>query len=56
MTKNTTIVALIASGLTAAVVGLAAPAQADIGHHDWAVDTNQQAPVPSVDTTVHQSR
>lgn len=54
--KNTAIAAMIAGALTAAVVGLAAPAQADIGHHDWAVDTNQQAQVPSVDTTVHQSR
>ncbi len=26
---------IIASGLTAAVLGLAGPAQADIGHHDW---------------------
>ncbi|MCP9272088.1 hypothetical protein [Mycolicibacterium arenosum] len=56
MTKNTTIAAVIASGLAAAVLGLAAPAQADIGHHDWAVDTNQQAHAPSVDTTVQQSR
>ena len=55
MRKNTTIAAVIASGLAAAVLGLAAPASADIGHHDWAVDANQ-APVPSVDTTVHQSR
>lgn len=56
MRKNTTIAALIASGLAAAVVGLAAPAHADIGHHNWAVDSNQQAQAPSVDTTVQQSR
>lgn len=47
---------MIASGLAAAVLGLAAPAQADIGHHDWAVGTNQTAQAPSVDTTVQQSR
>lgn len=40
--KNTAIVALIASGLAAAVVGLAAPAQADLGHHNWAVNINAQ--------------
>lgn len=56
MKKNTTIVALVASGLAAAVVGLAAPAQADIGHHDWVVGSSQQAQAPSVDTTVQQSR
>jgi hypothetical protein len=39
--KNTAIAALIASGLAAAVLGLAGPAQADIGHHDWAVNVNQ---------------
>lgn len=54
--KKTTIAAMIATGLAAAVVGLAGPAQADIGHHDWVVGSNQQAPVPSVSTTVHQSR
>jgi len=53
--KKTTIAAIIASGLTAAVVGLAGPASADVGHHDWAVNANQ-SPVPTVDTTVHQSR
>ncbi len=30
---------IIASGLTAAVLGLAGPAQADIGHHDWVNNT-----------------
>jgi hypothetical protein len=54
--RNSAIVALVATGLTAAVVGLAAPAQADIGHHDWVVGTSQQAQTPSVDTTVQQSR
>jgi hypothetical protein len=47
---------IIASGLTAAVIGLAGPAQADIGHHDWVNDIHQTATVPQVDTTVQQSR
>lgn len=47
---------VIASGLAAAVLGLAGPAQADIGHHDWIYDITQpQVSVPHVDTTVHQS-
>ena len=52
--KNFGIASLIAGALTAAVVGLAGPAQADIGHHIW-VDTITQPHVyvPHVDTTVH---
>jgi hypothetical protein len=46
---------IIASGLTAAVLGLAGPAQADIGHHDWVNNTQPQVSVPHVDTSVHQS-
>ena len=47
---------IIASGLTAAVLGLAGPARADIGHHDWVNNMGQQVTVPQVDTSVHQSR
>jgi hypothetical protein len=47
---------IIASGLAAAVLGLAGPAQADIGHHDWVNTINQHASAPQVDTSVHQSR
>ena len=52
--KNFGIASLIAGALTAGVVGLAAPAQADIGHHIW-VDTITQPHVyvPHVDTTPH---
>jgi hypothetical protein len=47
---------IIAGGLVAAVVGLAAPAQADLSHDQWANSQNQQsASVPHVDTSVHQS-
>jgi hypothetical protein len=47
---------IIASGLAAAVLGFAAPAQADVVHHDWVHDIQQQVNVPQVDTSVQQSR
>ena len=47
---------IIASGLAAAVLGLAGPAQADVGHHDWVNTINQHAHTSQVDTSVHQSR
>jgi hypothetical protein len=47
---------VIASGLTAAVLALAGPAQADIGHHDWVHDIQPTATAPQVDNTVQQSR
>jgi len=53
--------AVIASALTAGVVGLAAPAQAAIDiptehtHHSWIYVIQPQVNVPHVDTTVHQS-
>jgi hypothetical protein len=46
---------IIASGLTAAVLGLAGPAQADVGHHDWINNIQPQVSVPQVDTSAHQS-
>jgi hypothetical protein len=51
-----TIAGAVASGLAAAVLGLAAPAQADTGHHDWVYILQPQVSVPHVDTSVHQSR
>ncbi|MDV3127102.1 hypothetical protein M1247_19415 [Mycobacterium sp. 21AC1] len=52
--KNIGIASLIAGALTAGLVGLAAPAQADIGHHIWVNDITQpHVYVPHVDTTVH---
>jgi len=47
---------IAASGLAAAFLGLAAPAQAEIGHHDWIHDIQPQVTVPQVDTNVHHSR
>ena len=57
--KHIGIASLIAGALTAGVLGLAGPAQADIGHHDWVNTINQpntyfpHVYVPHVDTTVH---
>ncbi|MHA3024594.1 hypothetical protein ACXPWS_30495 [Mycobacterium sp. BMJ-28] len=53
--KNLGIGTIIAGGLTAAVLGLGAPASADITHHDWIYDIQPHATAPQVDTTVHQS-
>ena len=47
---------IVASGLAAAVLGLAAPAQADLSHSDWINQTGPSVSVPQVDTSVHQSR
>jgi hypothetical protein len=47
---------IVASGMAAAVLGLAAPAQAGIDHHAWLDEIQPTATVPYTDTTVHQSR
>jgi hypothetical protein len=47
---------VIASGLAAAVLGFAGPAQADSVHHGWVNDIQPQVSVPQVDASVHQSR
>ncbi|MGO4444003.1 hypothetical protein AB4Z42_11675 [Mycobacterium sp. 2YAF39] len=39
---------MVASGLAAAVLGLAGSAQADIGHNDWVHDLQQHASVGTV--------
>lgn len=43
--KKFTFASAIATGFAAVVLGLAAPAQADITHHDWVHDIQQQAEV-----------
>ncbi len=53
--KKFGLTAMIASGLAAAVMGLAAPASADVAHHDWLNQIGPHVTVPHVDTTVHQS-
>jgi hypothetical protein len=47
---------IVASGLAAAALGLAGPAQADSVHHYWIYDIQPEVSVPHVDTSVHQSR
>jgi hypothetical protein len=47
---------VVASGLAAALLGFAGPAQADVIHHDWIHDIQPQVSVPHVDTSVQQSR
>ncbi len=46
----------IASGLIAAVLSIAAPAQADLGHNTWVNQIGPTATAPQVDTSVHGSR
>jgi hypothetical protein len=55
MMKKFGIATIVASGLAAAVLGLAGPAQADLGHHDWVNNIGPHATAPQVDTSVHQS-
>ncbi|MGH3638430.1 MAG: hypothetical protein ACRDUX_05305 [Mycobacterium sp.] len=52
--KDFGLLALIAGGLAAAVIALAAPAGADIGHNQWvnSMDGSAMASAPHVDTTV----
>lgn len=50
------IASAIATGFAAALIGLAGSASADIGHHDWVRDIQQQATVGSVTSTVGNGR
>jgi len=54
--KNFGFAAIIASGVTAAFLGLAAPASAGVDHLGWLNDIHQHVAVPQVDTGVQQSR
>ncbi len=47
--------ATIVTGFAAAIIAMAAPAQADLGHHDWVNQINggSSVVVPQVDTNVH---
>jgi len=45
--KQFGIATIVASGLTAAVVGLAGPAQADSTHRGWVLDNQQTVNVDS---------
>ena len=54
--KKFGITTAIAGGLTAAVLTLAAPAPAPLGHNNWVNQIGPTATAPHVDTTVHGSR
>jgi hypothetical protein len=55
--KKIAIASIVAAGLAGAVLGLASPAQADLGHNIWANNQNRHSgTVPQIDTTVHHSR
>jgi hypothetical protein len=47
---------IIATGFAAALVGLAAPAQADITHHQWINDIQQHASTGQVTSTFGNGR
>ncbi|MCP9274737.1 hypothetical protein [Mycolicibacterium arenosum] len=47
---------VIATGFAAALFGLAAPASADVTHHQWVQDIQQQATVGSAQATVGNGR
>ena len=50
------IAAMIATGFAAAAFGLAAPASADIDHHYWISEIQQQANVGSATSTIGNGR
>jgi len=47
---------VIASGLAAATLGFAGAAQADVAHHEWVHDIQQQATVGSITPTFGNGR
>ena len=47
---------IAATGLAAAILGFAAPAQADVIHNNWIHEIQSTVNVPQVDMSVHQSR
>jgi hypothetical protein len=51
--KNLGLAGIIVSGLAAAVLGLASPANADYGHNQWINDMGSSVSVPHVDTSAH---
>ena len=51
-----TVAGFVATGFAAALFGLAAPASADIVHHDWVQDIQQSANVGSATSTVGTGR
>lgn len=54
--KKFGITAAIATGFAAALFGLAAPAAADVAHHQWVHDIQQQGNVGSANSTIGNGR
>jgi hypothetical protein len=54
--KKLGITTAIATGFAAAVFGLAAPASADVSHHQWIQDIQQKGNVGSAQATVGNGR
>ncbi|HYO04112.1 MAG TPA: hypothetical protein VET27_20475 [Mycobacterium sp.] len=47
---------IAATGFAAALFGLAAPASADVDHHQWINDIQQRATVGTVTSTIGNGR
>ena len=54
--KKFSIAGIVASGFAAAMFAMAAPASADIDHHQWVNDIQQRASVGSVTSIVGNGR
>ena len=54
--KKSVIAGAIATGFGAALFGLAAPANADVAHHQWVTDIQQRATVGSAQSTIGNGR
>ncbi len=50
------VASIVATGFAAALFGLAAPASADVDHHQWINDIQQRATVGTVTSTVGNGR
>ncbi len=50
------VTSIVATGFAAALFGLAAPAGADVAHHQWINDIQQHATVGTVTSTVGNGR
>jgi hypothetical protein len=51
-----TIAGFVATGFAAAMLGLAGPAAADVTHHEWVQDIQQQASIGVVSSTIGNGR
>jgi hypothetical protein len=56
MMKKFGFASVVATGFVAAMFGLAAPASADVDHHQWINDIQQRATVGTVTSTFGNGR